>query len=168
MFRTQKNSLWNLAILENQLLLATLFRMMGSAPVEDFPAQSFSTFLQYFFYPVTITGPWVTFSSFCNAKSAENWDSGSSFTDFGARICKFLGETISKFRSSCQKNVSRISIYRRNRSTSVLPQLLVDGHSSDQKYAILELDCLRYSMRLSRNGPTVHFLQLQLCHCFPW
>ena len=153
----------NSAILENQLLLATLFRMMGSAPVEDFPAQSFSTFLQYFFYPVTITGPWITFSSFCSAKSAENWDAASSFTDFVTRIFKFSGTKILEW----QENIWRISAYRRNWPTSVLSQLLVNGHSSNQKHAILELDCFCCPLRLQRNGPTLYFLQLQLCHCIP-
>ena len=66
--------------------------MMACAPA-DLPKESFATFFQFFFYPVTITGPWITFSAFSEAKKAEVFDS-VSISEFTGRVTKFFGYLI--------------------------------------------------------------------------
>merc|ERR1711935_745717 len=87
-----RGAFYNTSILENQLLLATLFRMIACAPA-DLPKENFSTFFQFFFYPVTITGPWITFSAFAEAKKAESFDS-VSISQFTGRVAQFVGYLI--------------------------------------------------------------------------
>ena len=53
------------------------------------PEHSLSTYIQYYFYPCTITGPWITLSKFAEAKNADDWSKSIPISGFLSRILKW-------------------------------------------------------------------------------
>ena len=58
-------------------------------PKKDEPEHDLSTYIQYYFYPCTITGPWITLSKFVEAKNADSWSNSISISGFTSRIIKW-------------------------------------------------------------------------------
>ena len=56
---------------------------------EDEPEYDLSTYIQYYFYPCTITGPWITLSKFAEAKNTDTWANSISLSGFMSRILKW-------------------------------------------------------------------------------
>ena len=65
-----------------------MFRMIGCVPIDSKDESlDLSTYFQYYFYPATVTGPWITLTSFENAKSKIE---SKSEVESSGRISNFL------------------------------------------------------------------------------
>ena len=156
--------------------------MIACAPA-DLPKEDFSTFFQFFFYPVTITGPWITFSAFAEAKKAESFDS-VSISQFTGRVARFVGyliigelgqvrvqhwKKIQYWKYSSKKPFSKLKKIKFTltpRKAFLLLDMSLTWPASARNNEILESGGVCRHVRLPRNGTTLHLLQFQLRHCF--
>ena len=76
--------------------MAASFRFIATAPISEGPASDseFHPFFEFFFYPSSIFGPWITFSSFKKAKEGEYWITNVGFFDFLLKATKWVLATV--------------------------------------------------------------------------
>ena len=83
-------------LISKKLLMAASFRFIATAPISEGPVpdSEFHFFFEFFFYPPSIFGPWITFSSFKKAKGGEYWITNIGFFDFLLKATKWVLATV--------------------------------------------------------------------------
>jgi len=72
-----------------QLLVSAAFRFIATAPISHKDV-SLSKYFQFFFYPASIVGPWITFQSFLSASEGSEWNRMNSMLGFTISAVKWI------------------------------------------------------------------------------
>ena len=85
---------FHLDVTDLQLLLAASFKSIACLCTNELTEASKMDFLSYFFYPSTVTGPWISFSNFLKTKREEENTAKPNLITFFGDVTKWIAVTL--------------------------------------------------------------------------
>jgi len=85
---------FHLDVTDLQLLLAASFKSIACLCTDELTEASKMDFISYFFYPSTVTGPWISFSNFLKTKREQKNIEKPSLSIFFGDVVKWISVTL--------------------------------------------------------------------------
>ena len=85
-YRTEK---FGFEVMDLQLLVSTSFRFIATVPISK-EHTPLNKYFQFFFYPASIVGPWITFTSFLDASKENTWSPTVTISTFISNAAKWI------------------------------------------------------------------------------